>query len=84
MYNPTLQGRRFEPTGAHVRRHVPELRDVPGEHLFEPWRMSEAEQRAAGCRIGHDYPAPVVDHAHERRRALERYGTARSAGSGAG
>jgi deoxyribodipyrimidine photo-lyase len=36
--------------------------------------MDAAEQRAAGCEIGRDYPAPIVDHAAERRRALERYG----------
>jgi deoxyribodipyrimidine photo-lyase len=36
--------------------------------------MSEAEQREAGCRIGRDYPTPIVDHKRERERALERYG----------
>ena len=35
--------------------------------------MSEAEQAAAGCVIGRDYPAPIVDHAHERERAIARY-----------
>jgi deoxyribodipyrimidine photo-lyase len=35
--------------------------------------MSEDEQRAAGCVIGRDYPEPIVDHAVERRRAIERY-----------
>ena len=35
--------------------------------------MTEDEQRAAGCVIGADYPAPVVDHGHERKRALARY-----------
>jgi len=73
MYNPTLQGKRFDPTGAFIRRNVPELADVPDHRLFEPWTMSDAEQRESGCVIGRDYPAPVVDHQHERRRALERY-----------
>jgi deoxyribodipyrimidine photo-lyase len=73
LYNPTLQGRRFDPTGAYVRRFVPELTGVPDERLFEPWTMSDAEQRAAGCRIGRDYPAPIVDHARERALAAERY-----------
>jgi deoxyribodipyrimidine photo-lyase len=41
--------------------------------------MSDDEQRAAGCVIGRDYPAPIVDHAAERRRALERYGAAPAA-----
>ena len=46
---------------------------MPDEHLTEPWAMSEEQQQAAGCVIGHDYPAPVVDHAQERRVAIERY-----------
>ena len=73
MFNPMLQQRRFDPDGAYVRRWVPELRDVPDARLAEPWTMSDEEQRAAGCVIGRDYPAPIVDHDHERRRALARY-----------
>ena len=73
MYNPTLQGRRFDPDGAYVRAYVPELADVPDHRLFEPWTMTEAEQRDSGCAIGRDYPAPIVDHAQERRVALDRY-----------
>jgi len=73
MYNPVLQQRRHDADGAYVRRWVPELRDVPLERLPEPWTMTEAEQAAAACRIGVDYPAPIVDHARERRVAMERY-----------
>jgi deoxyribodipyrimidine photo-lyase len=73
LYNPVLQQRRHDPDGAYVRRWVPELRDVPLERLAEPWRMTDAEQAAAGCVIGRDYPAPVVDHAEERKRAIEAY-----------
>jgi deoxyribodipyrimidine photo-lyase len=73
LLNPVSQQRRHDPDGEYVRRWVPELRDVPDQHLAEPWRMSEAEQREAGCVIGSDYPAPIVDHAVERRRAMERY-----------
>ncbi len=73
MFNPVLQQRRFDPDGAYVRRWVPELRDVPAARLAEPWRMSDAQQSAAGCVIGRDYPPPIVDHADERRRAIERY-----------
>jgi deoxyribodipyrimidine photo-lyase len=73
MYNPMVQQRRHDPDGAYVRRWVPELRDVPLDRLAEPWTMSEEEQAAAGCVIGRDYPAPIVDHAVERRRAIERY-----------
>jgi deoxyribodipyrimidine photo-lyase len=77
MYNPITQQRRHDPDGEYVRRWVPELRAVPDARLAEPWTMSEAEQRAAGCVIGEDYPPPVVDHKHERQRAMARYGAVR-------
>jgi deoxyribodipyrimidine photo-lyase len=73
MYNPMTQQRRHDPDGAYVRRWCPELRDVPLERLAEPWTMSREEQEAAGCVIGRDYPAPIVDHKRERERAMERY-----------
>ena len=74
MYNPMTQQRRHDPDGEYVRRWLPELRDVPLDKLAEPWTMSAEEQAAAGCEIGRDYPAPVVDHAAERQRAMARYG----------
>jgi len=58
------------------RRNVPELRDVPDEYLTEPWTMPNGAQREAGCVIGEDYPAPIVDHSVARREALARYGEA--------
>ena len=73
MYNPTLQMERFDPRGAYARRHVPELREVPDEHLREPWKMPPEVQGAAGCVIGSDYPAPIVDRREARAEALERY-----------
>ncbi len=73
VFNPVLQGKRFDPDGAYVRRWVPELRDVPASRIHEPWRMSAEEQRAAGCVLGTDYPHPVVDHAERREEVLARY-----------
>ena len=79
IYNPALQQARHDPTGAYVRRWVPELGEVPDERLAQPWEMTQAQQREASCVIERDYPAPIVDHAEERRHALERY---RAAGAG--
>jgi deoxyribodipyrimidine photo-lyase len=73
MYNPARHQERFDPDGAYVRRWVPELRDVPLARLPEPWTMTPEEQAAAGCVIGRDYPAPIVDRRVERGRAAERY-----------
>jgi len=73
LFNPVTQQEKFDPDGEYVRRWCPELADVPAERLSKPWTMSEEEQDAAGCRIDEHYPAPIVDHAQERRRAIERY-----------
>lgn len=70
VFNPVTQGERFDPDGAYVRRWVPELASVPPQRIHAPWTMTAGEQAAAGCRIGTDYPAPIVDHADARRRAL--------------
>ncbi len=76
VLSPQRQQARFDPSGGYVRAHVPELRAVPDRYLAEPWRMPAATQRAAGCVIGADYPAPVVDHATARADCLTRYRTA--------
>ena len=78
VFNPVLQGKKFDPQGSHVRRWLPELQDVPGKYIHEPWRMPLAEQRRAGCMIGRDYPVPVVDHRAARERALAAYGAAKA------
>jgi deoxyribodipyrimidine photo-lyase len=73
MFNPMTQHERFDPDSAYVKHWIPELAEVPGKKIFRPWLMSEQEQEESGCRIGEDYPAPVIDHAEERRFAVERY-----------
>jgi deoxyribodipyrimidine photo-lyase len=70
VFNPVTQGERFDPDGVYVRRWLPELARVPTARIHAPWTMSTAEETTAGCRIGPDYPAPIVDHAEARARAL--------------
>jgi deoxyribodipyrimidine photo-lyase len=65
VFNPVTQGKRFDPDGEYVRRWVPELRDVPARYVHEPWTSPDG--------VPEGYPEPVVDHAHERRVALDRY-----------
>ena len=79
IFNPILQGRRFDPAGDYVRRFVPELAHVPPARIHAPWEMTDLEQAAAGCLIGIDYPAPIVDHGDARARALAFYEAARRA-----
>ena len=63
-------------TDATSARTCPSSRVVPDAYLREPWRMPAEMQRRAGTIIGADYPAPIVDHAHARREALERFAAA--------
>jgi deoxyribodipyrimidine photo-lyase len=77
IFNPILQGRRHDPDGAYVRRWIPELAAVPTARIHAPWEMTRAEQAQAGCRIGIDYPTPIVDHGEARARALAVYEAAR-------
>lgn len=73
VFNPVLQGQRFDPDGTYVRRWLPELARVPTPYVHAPWTLPRDDQIAYRCRVGRDYPAPVVDLAESRRRALERY-----------
>jgi deoxyribodipyrimidine photo-lyase len=73
VFNPVLQAAKFDPDGSYVRRWVPELVSVPARFIHEPWKMPADEQRRAGCIMGKDYPAPVVDHAWARERVLAAY-----------
>jgi deoxyribodipyrimidine photo-lyase len=69
VFNPVLQGERFDPRGAFVRRWVPELAEVPDRYVHHPWDdPSGAPPR---------YPRPIVDHADERAEALRRHDAAR-------
>ena len=77
VFDPVAQGRRFDPGGVYVRRWVPELAGVPDEYLHAPWTMPDAAQAASRCRIGPDYPAPIVDHRDARRRAIEAFASVR-------
>jgi deoxyribodipyrimidine photo-lyase len=78
IFNPATQSRRFDPDGAYIRRWLPELGGVPDMRVHAPWEMGPAEQQAASCVIGADYPAPLVRHEDARRRTLARYGAARA------
>lgn len=76
IFNPVTQGQKFDPQGSYVRRWLPELARVPAKYVHAPWEMPAADQRASGCRLGHDYPAPLVDHQQARARALSTFAAA--------
>lgn len=73
VFNPVLQGIKFDPHGAYVRRWVPELAAVPDEYIHTPWKMPTELQRSSGLTTGREYPAPIVDHGESRQRVLAAY-----------
>jgi deoxyribodipyrimidine photo-lyase len=79
IFNPVTQSQRFDPKGKFIRRYLPELAGVDDRHVHAPWTLAPQAQREARCIIGRDYPAPVVDHAAQRAKALALYRRAGSA-----
>ncbi|UWU72798.1 deoxyribodipyrimidine photo-lyase [Bradyrhizobium sp. NC92] len=73
VFNPQLQGEKFDPDGAYVRRWVPELKALPAKLIHRPWQATPIELASAGITIGKTYPQPIVDHARGRERALAAY-----------
>nr|WP_294516532.1 deoxyribodipyrimidine photo-lyase [uncultured Rhodopila sp.] len=79
IFNPVLQGRKFDPDGDYVRHFVPELAALDARYIHAP-RDAPAETLArAGIRLGETYPHPIVDLAEGRARALDAYNRIRSA-----
>jgi deoxyribodipyrimidine photo-lyase len=75
VFNPILQGEKFDPEGAYVRNWIPEIAGLPNGYIHKPWEASPLELAAAGIALGKDYPAPIVDHQEARARALGAFQT---------
>lgn len=73
IFNPVAQGVRFDPNGDYVRRFVPELAGLPGKYIQRPFEAPAAILEQANVRLGDNYPAPIVDLAASRERALAAY-----------
>lgn len=78
IFNPVTQSRNFDPEGKFIRKHVPELAGFSNTRIHWPHDASPEEQSQANCRLGRDYPHPLVDHAVQREKALKLYEEAAS------
>jgi deoxyribodipyrimidine photo-lyase len=69
IFNPTLQGKKFDPNGYYVKRWLPELASIPTQWVHHPW------DAPIKMRANLNYPSPMVDHAEARIKALNSYKT---------
>ena len=73
IFNPILQGKKFDPNGDYVRHWVAEVANLPNQYIHEPWRANDEVLSKAELKLNRDYPAPIIDHDIGRKRALEAY-----------
>ena len=73
IFNPILQGEKFDKDGTYVKHWVPELKNVPSKFIHRPWEMDDETQKSINIKIGKDYPLPIVDHAKAREQALKAF-----------
>ena len=73
IFNPVLQGAKFDARGRYVRRWVPELAALSDSDIHQPWNADPSALKRAGVELGSTYPNRIVDHASARDRALAAY-----------
>ena len=77
IFNPVLQGTKFDPSGDYVRRWIPELAGLPAPDIHAPWEAPELLLAQAAVKLGKTYPLPIVEHASARASALSAFATIR-------
>ena len=70
IFNPIIQGEKFDPNGDYVREYIPELSTIPTKFIHKPWEAPEEILMVAGITLDKDYPLPIVDLKSSRDRAL--------------
>ena len=73
IFNPVVQGHKFDPDGKYVRKYIPEIASLPNKYLFSPWEASEAILKQSGIELGSTYPRPTVDLKESRELALTAF-----------
>ncbi len=73
IFNPVMQGKKFDSAGRYIRSWIPELRALPDAYIHCPWEASSSVLAASGVQLGITYPKPIIDHAWARKRALALY-----------
>lgn len=71
IYNPIKNSEEHDSEGAFIKQWLPELAEVPVHLIHEPWKMNEMEQQFYNCKIGENYPAPIVNIEETRKYASD-------------
>ena len=69
IFNPILQGEKFDKEGEYVKKWVPELKNVPKKFIHKPWELNDKNI----LNLGSDYPSPIVIHENARSKALNAF-----------
>ena len=77
IFNPVMQGQKFDPNGVYVRHFVPEIASLPDKYLFNPWEAPPQILTEAGVELGVTYPHPIVDVKLSREAALVAFASLR-------
>lgn len=78
IFNPILQGEKFDPGGVYVKEWLPELKDLPPKWIHKPWLAPAKILTEAGIKIGDQYPKPIVNHNSARLEALDAFTSIKS------
>ncbi len=73
IFNPILQGQKFDPEGQYIKHYIPELFKVPPKYIHAPWEAPKEVLKACGITLGIEYPKPLVEHEFARKRALDAF-----------
>lgn len=77
IFNPIIQGEKFDADGKYVRQYIPELKNLPSKFIHKPWEAPLSVLKTAGITLGEHYPRPIVDHSTARDRAMNAFKTLR-------
>ncbi len=73
IFNPMIQGEKFDPDGIFVKKWLPNLKNIPKKYIHRPWEMPKEISEEIGFNLNKDYFAPIVDHQQARESALRAF-----------
>ncbi len=73
VFNPIMQGEKFDPQGKYIKKFLPELEKLPKKYIHQPWELGALELRGLGVTLDKDYPSPIIPHPEGRQRALDAF-----------